>query len=70
MNVRNAILGFLLLLSFWLDAQDLVPPIHNYKVFDYNAASQNWGLATDNYGGLFVPNNKGLLYFTGEQWRF
>ena len=69
MNVRNAILGFLLLLSVWLEAQDLVPPIHNYKVFDYNAASQNWGLATDDDGGLFVANNKGLLHFNGEQWR-
>ncbi len=69
MNIRNAILGFLLLLSFWLDAQHLVPPIHNYKVFDYNAASQNWGLATDEDGGVFVANNKGLLHFNGEQWR-
>lgn len=46
-----------------------MPPIQNYKVFDYNAASQNWGLAVDEDGGLFVANNKGLLHFNGEQWR-
>ncbi|MEA1785236.1 Two component regulator three Y domain-containing protein [Arenibacter sp. GZD96] len=57
------------LLPLCLMAQHMVPPIHNYKVFDYNAASQNWGLATDDSGGLFVANNKGLLYYNGEQWQ-
>lgn len=51
-----------------LAGQDLLPPIHNYKIFDYNAASKNWGLAADENGELFVANNKGLLYFNGEEW--
>lgn len=60
---------FIWMYPVFLAAQNLVPPIHNYKVFDYNAASQNWGLATDEDGRLFVANNKGLLYFNGEHWQ-
>ncbi len=63
------ILCYIWVFPLCMAAQNLVPPIHNYKVFDYNAASQNWGLATDDFGGLFVANNMGLLYFNGEQWQ-
>ncbi len=55
-------------MSHGLAGQKLVPPIYNYKVFEYNAASQNWGMDVSENGELFVANNKGLLHFNGEQW--
>tara|TARA_R110002051_G_scaffold117009_1_gene190596 strand:- start:4600 stop:7353 length:2754 start_codon:yes stop_codon:yes gene_type:complete len=48
--------------------QKVLPPIYNYKIFDYKAASQNWDLSVDKDGGLFAANNKGLLYYNGEEW--
>ncbi len=59
---------FFVILPATVAGQNLLPPIHNYKIFDYNAASKNWGLATDENGELFVANNKGLLHFNGEEW--
>ncbi len=49
-------------------AQKLTPPIYNYEIFEYKGASQNWGMDVGNDGELFVANNKGLLYFNGEEW--
>src|SRR5690606_27234160 len=51
-----------------LTGQNILPPIHNYKIFEYQAASKNWDLAIDPEGELFVANNKGLLHYNGEQW--
>ncbi len=59
---------FFLILPATLAGQSLLPPIHNYKIFDYNADSKNWGLAANEIGELFVANNKGLLHFNGEEW--
>lgn len=58
---------------FWLVpnvfvGQKVLPPIYNYKIFDYKAASQNWDIAVDDSGGLYAANNKGLLYYNGEEW--
>lgn len=64
-------LGHLILILFipvTICGQNLLPPVHNYKIFDYNAASKNWGLAANENGELFVANNKGLLHFNGEVW--
>jgi ligand-binding sensor domain-containing protein/DNA-binding CsgD family transcriptional regulator len=55
-------------MPLWLGGQNLLPPIRNYKIFDYNAASKNWGLAINEKGELFAANNKGLLHFNGEDW--
>lgn len=49
-------------------AQNLLPPIYNYKPLEYKGASKNWGLSVNEKGELFVANNKGLLYFNGEKW--
>ena len=51
-----------------IGAQNLLPPIYNYRVFEYNAAGQNWGLSVSEKGELFSANDKGLLYFNGEEW--
>ncbi|MGB5434846.1 MAG: Two component regulator three Y domain-containing protein [Maribacter sp.] len=54
---------------FWMGAQNLLPPIHNYKIFEYQADSKNWGLSANSEGELFVANNSGLLHFNGEKWK-
>lgn len=59
---------FFLCIPFLSGAQELLPPIHNYKVFEYDAAGKNWGIAVDENGELFVANNAGLLHFNGEEW--
>tara|TARA_R110002012_G_scaffold263456_1_gene446293 strand:- start:133277 stop:136021 length:2745 start_codon:yes stop_codon:yes gene_type:complete len=56
------------LLTSFLFAQKVFPPIYNYKIFDYKAASQNWGITIDTEGSVYVANNKGLLHFNGEEW--
>ena len=65
---------FTLLCALWtiplyLGAQNLLPPIHNYKIFEYQAGSKNWGLSANSQGELFVANNSGLLHFNGEKWK-
>ncbi|MBT9189063.1 helix-turn-helix and ligand-binding sensor domain-containing protein [Zobellia russellii] len=60
---------FLLFLLPWVSStQTLLPPIYNYKVFEYNAGAQNWGLTVDEKGHVFSANDKGLLSFNGEEW--
>lgn len=49
-------------------SQKVLPPIYNYKIFDYKAASQNWDISIDSEGGVYLANNKGLLYYNGEEW--
>ena len=58
----------LILFSIGLGAQQLMPPIQNYRIYDYQAAAKNWGLTVGNDGELFVANNQGLLHFNGEEW--
>ncbi|MGB7393132.1 MAG: Two component regulator three Y domain-containing protein [Pricia sp.] len=69
MPLKNLGIILLLLMPLWSGAQNLLPPIRNYKIFEYQAASKNWGLAVDDQGELFAANNKGLLHFNGEEWR-
>lgn len=45
-----------------------MPPIQNYRIFEYKADSKNWGLSVSGDGELFVANNQGLLHFNGEEW--
>ncbi len=66
--IGNKYFYILLWLSLALRGQVLMPPIQNYPIFEYQAASKNWGLSSDENGELFVANNKGLLHFNGEKW--
>lgn len=45
-----------------------VPPCHNYEANRYSAGNQNWAVAEDKHGIIYVANNKGLLYFDGVNW--
>ncbi len=62
------ILCLILFAPLGLSGQNLLPPIYNYRVFEYNAAGQNWGLSVNDQGELFGANDKGLLHFNGEEW--
>lgn len=62
--IRIWVLFFPLLLC----GQNLLPPIYNYRLLEYKGASKNWDVSVNGNGELFVANNKGLLYFNGEQW--
>lgn len=61
-------LFFLSFLPLGVVGQNLVPPVYNYRIFEYKGASKNWGLAVNGEGELFVANHMGLLHFNGEQW--
>lgn len=56
------------LLPLFTVGQNLMPPIQNYRIFEYKADSKNWGLSASEDGELFVANNQGLLHFNGEEW--
>ena len=64
------VLYFFVLVNPLVMGQRLVPPIENYRIFEYKAASKNWDLAVSPEGELFVANNKGLLHFNGSIGHF
>ncbi|MEZ4810664.1 MAG: Two component regulator three Y domain-containing protein [Allomuricauda sp.] len=64
------VLFFTSLMASQLNGQNLLPPVYNYTLLEYQGGSKNWGLAVDKKGELFVANNKGLLYYNGEKWSF
>ncbi|MDO4229185.1 MAG: triple tyrosine motif-containing protein [Capnocytophaga sp.] len=45
-----------------------VPPVYNYSQKEYSAGTQNWRIAQDSYGIIYVANNQGLLSFDGQLW--
>lgn len=51
-----------------LFGQQLVPPVQNYQLLDYQGGSKNWDISVNDNGELFVANNKGLLHYNGEEW--
>ena len=61
-------LFFLVLVVNYTYSQELVPPIQNYIPSEYSAASQNWDIALDERGVVYVANNQGLLVFDGISW--
>lgn len=44
------------------------PIVRSYSVSDYNAGIQNWSIAQDERGIMYIGNNKGLLEFDGNRW--
>lgn len=45
------------------------PFIRNYTADEYGAQNQNWWMAQDQRGVLYVANSKGLLEYDGVRWR-
>lgn len=66
MKIKSALI-WLLLLPFFLSAQELAP-IVKYSPATYNAGNQNWMISQDSQRFLFFANNEGLLEFNGSAW--
>lgn len=64
-------LVFLLLIST-LSGQSVarwgLPYIKNYYPYEYNGYSQNWDIAFDSTGVLWLANGDGLMSFDGIRW--
>lgn len=67
-SLRFKIRLLFLFVPFLAFGQNILPPVYNYKLSEYEGGSKNWGLAVNNGGELFVANNKGLLHYNGEEW--
>lgn len=52
-----------------LEAQNMVPPVRNYKLSEYHGASKNWAISINKLGEVYVANHLGLLHFDGERWK-
>lgn len=50
-------------------AQVGLPLVKNFTPDDYNGGIQNWQIAQDQQGMIYVANNFGLLQFDGNDWR-
>ncbi len=46
-----------------------VPSVRNFSTQDYGAGIQNWDIAQDRRGLVYVANNFGLLEFDGSRWQ-
>lgn len=45
-----------------------LPFIKYYSTHDYNGGIQNWAIAQNKYGLIYVANNFGVLEFDGSSW--
>jgi hypothetical protein len=61
-----------LMLSSSLYSQSIarwgLPYIKNYYPYEYNGYSQNWDIAFDSTGILWLANGDGLMSFDGINW--
>ncbi len=46
-----------------------LPIMHHFSSDDYSGGIQNWDIAQDTRGIIYVANNNGLMEFDGESWR-
>lgn len=46
-----------------------VPSVRNFSTQDYGGGIQNWDIAQDRRGLVYVANNFGLLEFDGNRWQ-
>lgn len=46
-----------------------IPQTRYYNRHEYQAGTQNWGMAQDTLGRMFFANNLGLLCFDGTNWK-
>lgn len=68
--MRRFVFLFFALLIFGLEVAnaDPMPFFRNFSPLDYNSMSQNWSLAQDSRGYVYVGNNSCLLRFNGSGW--
>ena len=66
----GVISGLLGLCGFGLAQHNIgLPTVSNFSKQTYKAGTQNWQMAQDSQGLLFVANNEGLLCYDGAFWR-
>lgn len=60
----------LTLIPLFLKSQNEIgnPFITNYLAKDYKAHTQNWSVAQDNRGIMYIGNGDGVLIFDGKNW--
>jgi DNA-binding CsgD family transcriptional regulator len=63
------LLLFLCLTTLEGRAQHGIPLIKNFSTADYGGGIQNWQIAQDSRGMLYIANNFGLLEYDGTYWR-
>ncbi|MBW3546373.1 MAG: two component regulator three y domain-containing protein, partial [Bacteroidetes bacterium] len=68
-GTRTILLLFLLLAGVDAEAQRGIPLIRNFSTAEYGAGIQNWQIAQDSRGVLYVANNFGLLEYDGTYWQ-
>lgn len=51
------------------NAENGSPLLESFTVRDYGAHAQNWAVAQDPRGLMYVGNGDGVLEFDGQQWR-
>ncbi|MFM7672419.1 MAG: triple tyrosine motif-containing protein [Bacteroidota bacterium] len=61
---------FLLLLAKLVAGQNTIglPDVINYPKKTYGGGLQNWDIAQDSSGIIYVANNEGMLSFDGRYW--
>lgn len=76
MKVAYALL-FVIFSTTWAFAQSSfktdqhlvsIPLITTFTPSEYNGGIQNWGIAQDTTGYIYIANNYGLLEFDGASW--
>ncbi len=73
-GVATTGLSFFLVLTMWLGgiAQSPISGLPHVRVFhslEYRGGIQNWSIAQDSRGIIYVANNFGLLEFDGVTWQ-
>ncbi len=63
-------LGLLLPVISFAEIKKIGTPfIRNFPKREYKAGTQNWNIAQDKRGFIYVANNEGLLIYDGNQWQ-
>lgn len=58
----------LLLFSFCLQAQELLPFVENFTKSDYNGDNQVWNVVQGNDNAMYFANNHYFLRYNGVKW--
>lgn len=66
--MKNLLLFLSLLLTLPAMAFDGFIPIKNYSSAAYVSGPQNWAMAQDRLGRVYIANRNGLLRFDGSRW--
>ena len=66
--LRLYILSIVLLLGSQLAYAQETPPIVTFSPSEYGAENQNWEVAQNFQGHIYVANNQGLLEYDGARW--